>query len=65
MTFLQCIGRVLIAWGIVLCVVEHNSEFQLFLGMLFIIVGALLMDEWNSSPPQLLGDSENQSSTSS
>jgi len=65
MTFFQCIGRVLIAWGIVLCVVEHDSEFQLFLGMLFIIAGALLMDEWNSSLPQLLGDSENQSSTSS
>ena len=65
MTFSQCIGRISIAWGIVLCVVEHNSEFQLFLGMLFIIVGALLMDEGNSSPSQLLEDSENQSSTSS
>jgi len=65
MTFFQCIGRVLIAWGIVLCVIKYNSEFQLFLGMLFIIAGALLMDEWNSSPPQLPEDTENQSSTSS
>jgi len=65
MTFFQCLGRVLLAWGIVLCVTKFNSEFQLFLGMLFIIAGALLMDEWNSSPPQLLRDSENQSSTSS
>jgi len=63
MTFFQCLGRVLLAWGIVLCVVEHDSEFQLFLGMLFIIVGALLMDEWNSSPPQLPENTENQSST--
>jgi len=65
MTFFQCLGRVLLAWGIVLCVIKYDSEFQLFLGILFIIVGALLMDEWNFPPSQLPEDIENQSSTSS
>jgi len=65
MTFFQCLGRVLLAWGIVLCVIKYDSEFQLFLGVLFMIVGALLMDEWNFPPSQLPEDIENQSSTSS
>jgi len=61
MTFSQCVGRTLLAWGVVLCIAENNSEAGLFLGMLFIIIGALLMDDWDASPPQL---PENQSSTS-
>ena len=64
MTFLQCIGRVLIAWGTVLCIVTYDSEGGLFFGMMLIILGAVLMD-WDTSPPQLSEDTENQSSTSS
>jgi len=44
MTFFQCMGRVLLAWGIVLSIQYFDTEFPLSLGMMLIVIGALLMD---------------------
>jgi len=44
MTFYQCIGRVLLAWGIVLSIQYFDTEFPLALGMMLIVIGSLLMD---------------------
>ena len=44
MTFFQCMGRALLAWGIVLSIQYFDTEFPLSLGMMLIVIGALLMD---------------------
>jgi len=44
MTFFQCIGRALLAWGVVLSIQYFDTEFPLTVGMMLIIIGSLLMD---------------------
>jgi len=44
MTFFQCIGRALLAWGIVLSIQYFDTEFPLTIGMMLIVTGTLLMD---------------------
>jgi len=44
MTFFQCMGRALLAWGIVLSIQYFDTEFPLTIGMMLIVIGTLLMD---------------------
>jgi len=44
MTFFQCMGRALLAWGIVLSIQYFDTEFPLTIGMMLIVIGSLLMD---------------------
>ena len=44
MTFFQCMGRALLAWGIVLSIQYFDAEFPLTIGMMLIVTGTLLMD---------------------
>ena len=60
MTFFQCIGRVLLAWGIVLSIQYFDTEFPLTIGMMLIVIGTLLMDMDEKEKEEVLEETEEE-----